>query len=72
MCLLVSALPAAAGDPTVHQCKTYVQGRLDVLHAEMRKGTQPNEARRQLARRDRLKAQLADCEKNPRAYKKEL
>jgi hypothetical protein len=66
------AAAALGGSPTVHQCKTYVQGRLDVVHAEIRKGTQQNQARELLARRDRLKAQLVSCEKNPKAYKKDL
>ena len=56
----------------VRQCKSYVQGRIDVLDAELHKGTKPDQARKLVKRRDSLKAQLADCERNPKAYKKDI
>jgi hypothetical protein len=72
--LLAIALPitATADSLPVRQCKAYVQGRIDVLDAELHKGEQPNVARKLLKRRDRLKDQLADCERNPKAYKKDI
>jgi hypothetical protein len=56
----------------VHLCKSYVQGRIDVLDADMHKGDKPNQAHKLLKRRDRLKAQYNDCDKNPNAYKKNI
>lgn len=64
--------PSEAGAQPVRQCKSYVQGRIDVLDAELHKGDKPNEARKLLKRRDKLKAQLSDCERNPRAYLKSI
>jgi hypothetical protein len=61
-----------AQNPTIHQCKSIVQGRIDVVDAEMRKGDKTNQAHKLLKRRDRLRAQYMACEKNPKAYKKEL
>jgi hypothetical protein len=71
---ILSIAPAAAlAEPlAVRQCKSYVQGRIDVLDAELHKGTKPDQARKLVKRRDYLKAQLADCEQNPRAYKKDI
>jgi len=70
--IAVSPLAAAADSPAVHLCKSYVQGRIDVLDADMHKGDKANQAHKLLKRRDRLKAQLNDCNKNPNAYKKNL
>jgi hypothetical protein len=69
---LILGSPAVAETQPVRQCKAYVQGRIDVLDAELHKGEQPNVARKLLKRRDRLKDQLADCERNPKAYKKDI
>jgi hypothetical protein len=66
------AQPAGAESVDVRRCKSYVQGRIDVLDAELHKGEQPNVARKLLKRRDRLKAQHDDCERNPKAYKKDI
>jgi hypothetical protein len=70
--LLFSGSPAAAESQPVRQCKSYVQGRIDVLDAELHKGSKPNEARKLLKRRDKLKDQLDDCDRNPKAYKKDI
>ncbi len=69
---LLAISPAGAESPPVRLCKSYVQGRIDVLDAELHKGTRPNEAHRLVKRREKLRAQLADCDRNPKAYKKEL
>jgi hypothetical protein len=73
-CLVFSALPTATlgESPPVRQCKFYVQGRIDVLDAELHKGTKPDQARKLVKRRDRLRAQLAACEHNPKAYEKDI
>jgi hypothetical protein len=72
--LALAACPdTASADPvTVQRCKSYVQGRIDVLDAELHKGNKPNEARRLIKRRDKLRNQLADCQRNPMAYKKDV
>ncbi len=72
--LVLAPLPALAADqsPEVHHCKAIVQGRIDVLDADMHKGDKTNQAHKLLKRRDRLKAQYAACDKNPKAYKKAL
>jgi len=70
--LVIGPLASAADNPAVHLCKAYVQGRIDVLDADMHKGDKTNQAHKLLKRRDRLKAQLNDCNKNPNAYKKNL
>jgi hypothetical protein len=67
-----SSIAASADSPAVHLCKSYVQGRIDVLDADMHKGDKPNQAHKLLKRRDRLKAQYNDCDKNPNAYKKNI
>ncbi|MFO1503062.1 MAG: hypothetical protein U1F39_04535 [Steroidobacteraceae bacterium] len=72
MSLAFHSLPVAAADPTIRLCRSYVQGRIDVLDAELHKGIKPNEASRLVKRRDKLKAQLAECERNPKAYKKDI
>lgn len=76
ICVLwfTSACCSAAGNDAqpVRQCKSYVQGRIDVVDAELHKGTRPNEAQRLVKRRDRLRAQLNDCDRNPKAYKKDI
>ena len=72
LALAVSSGTASADPVTVQRCKSYVQGRIDVLDAELHKGSKPNEARRLVKRRDKLRNQLADCERNPMAYKKNL
>jgi hypothetical protein len=64
--------PATSEAPTVRLCRSYVQGRIDVLDAELHKGSKPDEGRRLFKRRDRLRAQLADCERNPKAYQKDI
>jgi hypothetical protein len=69
---VLTVSPAFADSQPVHRCKSYVQGRIDVLDAELHKGSKPNEAHRLVERRERLKNQLAACERNPKAYKKEL
>lgn len=70
--MLFAATPAPADSQPVRLCKSYVQGRIDVLDAELHKGRKPNEARKLLKRRDRLKDQLAACDRNPAAYKKDI
>jgi hypothetical protein len=70
--VLSPATPTLADTQPVRLCRSYVQGRIDVLDAELHKGRKPNEARKLVKRRDRLKDQLAACERNPAAYKKEL
>lgn len=72
--LLLALCPAAvlADTAPVRLCKSYVQGRIDVLDAELHRGKQPNRAHDLVKRRDRLKAQHADCERNPKAYKKDI
>lgn len=70
--IAVSPIAAPADNAAVHLCKSYVQGRIDVLDADMHKGDKTNQAHKLLKRRDRLKAQLNDCNKNPNAYKKNL
>ncbi len=72
LAMLFAATPTLAETQPVRLCKSYVQGRIDVLDAELHKGRKPNEARRLLKRRDRLKDQLAACERNPTAYKKDI
>jgi hypothetical protein len=67
-----SPLVVPAESAPVHLCKAYVQARIDVLDADMHKGDKTNEANKLLKRRDRLKAQYSDCNKNPNAYKKNL
>ncbi len=69
---LANASPAAAESTAVRLCKSYVQGRIDVLDAELHKGEKPNVARRLIKRRDKLRDQLAECDRNPNAYKKDL
>ena len=69
---MILGSPAVAQTQPVRQCKAYVQGRIDVLDAQLHKGEEPNVARKLLKRRDRLKDQLADCEQNPKAYKKDI
>jgi len=69
---LLVVCPAMAETLPVRQCKSYVQGRIDVLDAELHKGSKPNEARKLLKRRDKLKDQLDDCQRNPNAYKKDI
>jgi len=61
-----------AETPAVHQCKAYVQGRIDVLDAQMHKGDKNGQGRELLKRRDRLRAQFKACDKNPNAYKKDI
>lgn len=72
--IALAAVPVAASAATqpVRQCKAYVQGRIDVLDAQLHKGEESNVARKLLKRRDRLKDQLVECERNPRAYKKDI
>jgi hypothetical protein len=72
--LALAPLPVLAANQNaeIHHCKAIVQGRIDVLDADMHKGDKTNQAHKLLKRRDRLKAQYADCEKNPKAYKKDL
>lgn len=72
--LILAICPGAAlaESQPVRLCKSYVQGRIDVLDAELHKGSKPNEARKLLKRRDRLKDQLADCSRNPKAYRKDI
>ena len=72
--LMLAICPVATlADPAeIHRCKSYVQGRIDVLDAELHKGNKPNQAHKLVKRRDRLRAQLADCEHNPKAYKKDI
>ncbi|HXC58102.1 MAG TPA: hypothetical protein VN645_02235 [Steroidobacteraceae bacterium] len=63
---------AHAETPAVHLCKAYVQGRIDVLDAQMHKGDTKGQGRQLLKRRDRLREQIKACDKNPDAYKKNL
>ena len=63
---------AHAETPAVHQCKAYVQGRIDVLDAQMHKGDKNGQGRQLLKRRDRLREQFKACDKNPDAYKKNI
>jgi hypothetical protein len=74
LALALAACPGtASADPVlVQRCKSYVQGRIDVLDAELHKGNKPNEARRLVTRRGKLRNQLADCQRNPMAYKKNV
>jgi hypothetical protein len=69
---LLAPLAALAEGPSVHQCRTYVQARIDMVDAEMRKGPDTSQGHKLLERRDKLRTQLASCEKNPSAYKKAL
>lgn len=68
----LSPIATSADSPAVHLCKSYVQGRIDVLDADMHKGDKTNQAHKLLKRRDRLKSQYNDCNKNPNAYKKNI
>jgi hypothetical protein len=61
-----------AETPAVHQCRAYVQGRIDVLDAQMHKGDKDGQGRQLVKRRDRLRDQYKACDKNPNAYKKNL
>jgi hypothetical protein len=70
--IVLSPCSAMAESPAVHHCKAIVQGRIDVLDADMHKGDKTNQAHKLLKRRDRLRAQHAACDKNPNAYKKDL
>lgn len=70
--ILLCAGTAGAAAPEVQRCRAYVQGRIDVLDAELHKGDKPDVARKLLQRREKLKAQLARCEHNPKAYQKDL
>lgn len=72
LCLAVAPMTALADSLAIRQCKAYVQGRIDVLDAQLHKGRKPNEAQRLVKRRDRLKGQLEDCGRNPKAYKKNI
>lgn len=72
LCVAVALAPAMAETQPVRQCKSYVQGRIDVLDAELHKGDKPNVAHKLVKRREKLKAQLAECEHNPRAYLKQI
>jgi len=72
VCLALAPLPALAESASVHQCKTYVQARIDMVDAEMRKGPNTSQGHKLLERRDKLRTQHAACEKNPNAYKKAL
>jgi len=56
----------------VRQCRIHVQGKIDMVDAEMHKGHKANEAQKLVARRDRLRAQYRTCDQNPNAYKKNL
>lgn len=66
------ATAVQAETPAIHQCKAYVQGRIDVLDAQMHKGDNSGQGRQLLKRRDRLREQFKACDKNPNAYKKNL
>lgn len=70
--MALCAGPCLAESQAVRQCKSYVQGRIDVLDAELHKGDKPNVARKLVKRRDRLRGQIAECERNPMAYKKDI
>jgi hypothetical protein len=70
--LAVAAHVGLAEELPVRQCKSYVQGRIDVLDAELHKGSKPDAARKLVKRRDKLKVQLANCERNPNAYQKDI
>jgi hypothetical protein len=66
------SLSALAEAATVHQCKTAVQARIDKVDAEMHMGTRPNDGRKLVEHRDRLRAQLNQCATNPKIYLKNL
>jgi hypothetical protein len=71
--VLAAIAPAGWTDGLpVKKCKSYVQGRIDVLDAELHKGRKPDEARKLIKRRDKLKIQLTGCERNPNAYQKDI
>jgi hypothetical protein len=65
-------LAAPAQAATVHQCRTAVQARIDKVDAEMHMGTRPNDGRKLVEYRDRLRAQLNQCATNPNIYLKNL
>lgn len=66
----LSSIPVVAAGADVRQCRIHVQGRIDMVDAEMHKGQKPDEARKLVARRDKLRAQYKACDGNPNAYKK--
>ncbi|MEO8308460.1 MAG: hypothetical protein ABI616_10540 [Pseudomonadota bacterium] len=68
----LSPFSALATSATAHQCRASVQGKIDRIDSEMHVGNKPNEAGKLIERRDRLRAQYKQCEKNPNAYKKSL
>jgi len=72
LCIALGPLQARAESPAVRQCRIHVQGKIDMVDAEMHKGHKANEAQKLVARRDRLRAQYRTCDQNPNAYKKNL
>ena len=71
-CIVLYPPGAQADSAPVRQCRIHVQGKIDMVDAEMHRGRNANDAHKLVARRDRLRAQYKDCDQNPNVYKKNL
>lgn len=71
--LIPLSSPLLAEDAApVRQCRNMVQGKIDVVDAQMRKGPATDDARKLLKRREKLRDQYKACDKNPNAFKKDI